>query len=319
MIRSVKLNKHRKHTGSIAALFLFLFSPVSASDGSSDQFNLDEVAQGIYVHTGVHVTFENIKHDDIANIGFIIGEKCIAVIDTGGSVNVARQLLDKIKATSEKPVCYVINTHVHFDHVLGNTIFKSGATRFVGHADLPDAMAANRDFFLREFRTDLGEFANRDGIIPPTVVVEDRLELDLGNRVLELRAWPAAHSHTDITVLDKQTNTLWLSDLLFIDRIPALDGSLKGWLKAIDQLEQQNFTIVIPGHGAVTKQWPESIQAEKQYLTLLLEGTRKMIANGAFMEDVVETLGKEEKKAWLLYEQHHKRNVTRAFTELEWE
>lgn len=315
----MKMNNHSKHPVYFAALFLSIFIPVSASDGNNNQFNLDEVAQGVYVHTGVHVTFEDPEHDDIANIGFIIGEKCIAVIDTGGSINVARQLLDRIKTTSEKPVCYVINTHVHFDHVLGNAIFKSDATRFVGHVDLPDAMAANRDFFIREYRADLGDFAHRDGIIPPTVVVEDRMELDLGNRVLELRAWPAAHSHTDITVLDKKTNTMWLSDLLFIDRIPALDGSLKGWLKAIDQLEQQNFTVVIPGHGPVTNDWPESIQAEKQYLTLLLEGTRKMIAAGAFMEDVVETLGKEEQKAWLLHEQHHKRNVTRAFTELEWE
>jgi len=313
------MNNHRKHPCFIAALFLFISSPVSASDGSSNQFNLDEVAQGVYVHTGLHVAFEDPQHDDIANIGFIIGEKCIAVIDTGGSVNVGRKLIDRIKATSEKPVCYVINTHVHFDHVLGNVIFKSDATRFVGHVDLPDAMAANRDFFIREFTADLGNFASLDGIIAPSVVVEDRIELDLGNRVLELRAWPTAHSHTDITVLDKKTNTLWLSDLLFIDRIPALDGSLKGWLKVIDQLEQQNFNVVIPGHGPVTSHWPESIQAEKQYLTLLLEGTRKMIAAGAFMEDVVETLGKEEQKAWLLYEQHHKRNVTRAFTELEWE
>ena len=293
--------------------------PGFSSDGNNEQFNLKEAAQGIYVHTGIHVTFEDKQHDDIANIGFIVGEKCIAVIDTGGSVDIAQKLLNKIKATSEKPVCYVINTHVHFDHVLGNVIFKSADTRFVGHTGLADAMAANLDFFINEFKSDLGEYANAEGIIAPTLLVEDTLELDLGNRMLELRAWPTAHSHTDITVLDKKTNTLWLSDLLFIDRIPALDGSLKGWLKVIEELEKQEAQTVIPGHGPVVSDWPEAIQAEKRYLTMLLDETRKMIAEGAFMEDAVENLGQEEKQAWLLHEQHHKRNVTKAFTELEWE
>ncbi|MDX1518562.1 MAG: MBL fold metallo-hydrolase, partial [Gammaproteobacteria bacterium] len=132
-------------------------------------------------------------------------------------------------------------------------------------------------------------------------------------------AWPVAHSHTDLTVLDKKTNTLWLSDLLFIERIPALDGSLKGWLKVIAELEQQSYDVVVPGHGPVMTDWPGALQAQKDYLNMLLSDTRKMIAEGAFMEDVVESVGQEEKLDWQLHEQHHKRNVTKAFTELEWE
>lgn len=304
----------------IVAAFLSLHGlNVMASDATDSAFNLDEVAPGIYVHTGVHVTFEDPQHDDIANTGFIIGNDCVAVIDTGGSVRIGQQLLKSLKHITGKPVCYVINTHVHFDHVLGNVVFKSGDTKFVGHAGLADAMAASSGFFIEEFREDLGEYANADGIVAPTVLVEDTLELDLGDRVLQLKAWPVAHTHTDLTVLDRNTNTLWLADLLFVERIPALDGSLKGWLAVIDQLEKEQYTTVIPGHGPVVSDWPDGLMPQKQYLTMLLEQIRKRIAEGAFMEEVIETVGEQEKQEWLLYEQHHKRNVTKAFTELEWE
>ncbi len=300
---------------------LLMLSAVAcfASGVGGNNFNLTEVAPGIHVHSGVHVEFEHPQHDDIANTGFIIGDDCVAVIDTGGSTAIARQLQAALRTITDKPVCYVINTHVHFDHVLGNAVFKTGETRFVGHADLADAMHASREFFVREFGDDLGEFANPEGIVIPDLAVEDTLELDLGNRVLRLRAWPAAHSHTDISIVDTTTGTLWLSDLLFIERIPALDGSLKGWLQVIDQLAAQAFSTVIPGHGPVSRDWPGAMQAQKQYLEMLLQETRRMIAEGAFMENVVESVGAQEKLDWLLYEQHHKRNVTKAFTELEWE
>ncbi|MCG8324815.1 MAG: quinoprotein relay system zinc metallohydrolase 2, partial [Thiotrichales bacterium] len=242
-----------------------------ASDGSGTDFEISEVAEGVFVHEGVHVTFDDPQHDDIANIGFIVGEKCVAVVDTGGSVAIAQALQNKIKSITDKPVCYVINTHAHFDHVLGNVVFKSDNTEFVGHADLADAMAASRDFYINEFRDDLGKYANPEGIVIPAVLVQDTMELDLGNRTLELRAWPVAHSHTDLTVLEKKTNTMWLSDLLFIERIPALDGKLKGWLKVIGELEAESFATVVPGHGPVMKDWPAAIQAQKNYLMLLLE------------------------------------------------
>jgi len=312
--------KYNITSTSVVAMVLALFTlNVTASDTPGTAFNLDEVAPGIYVHSGVHVPFEDPQHDDIANTGFIIGNDCVAVIDTGGSVRIGQQLLDSLRNITDKPVCYVINTHVHFDHVLGNVVFKSGDTKFVGHADLADAMAASSGFFIEEFREDLGEYANADGIVAPTMLVEDTLELDLGDRELQLKAWPVAHTHTDLTVLDKKTNTLWLADLLFVERIPALDGSLKGWLAVIDQLEKEPYATVIPGHGPVISDWPDGLLPQKQYLTMLLEQTRKRIAEGAFMEEVIESVGEQEKQAWLLHEQHHKRNVTKAFTELEWE
>ena len=76
---------------------------------------------------------------------------------------------------------------------------------------------------------------------------------------------------------------------------------------------------VVPGHGPASAAWPEAADAEMHYLNTLLIQTRSSIAQGQSMEEATENVGKDEKKHWLLYEQHHKRNVSKAYTQLEWE
>jgi len=228
-------------------------------------------------------------------------------------------LLDAVRNTTDVPVCYVINTHIHYDHVLGNAAFKHKGVEFIGHEQLAPAMEANRDFFLGNFRRELGKDASPDDIIGPDRLVHDSLELDLGGRHLRLVARPPAHTHSDLTVYDEKTRTLWLSDLLFMRRIPALDGSLKGWLALLEKLRAMPADRVIPGHGPVSAPWPGAAADEVRYLTTLRDQIRGKLKQGLFMEDIIEQVGSKEKKRWLLYQSQHKRNVSRAFTELEWE
>ena len=303
-----------------ALMLLFSsFTSLSNAGGEPEPFNLKQVADGIYLHSGVHVEFTDPRHDDIANIGFIVGNDCIAVIDTGGSIAIGKQLLLSIREISNLPICYVINTHVHFDHILGNLAFSQESARFVGHEQLSDAVEQNRDFFLQQFKADLGPTPNRESIIGPDLTVDKTMDLDLGDRIITLTAYPTAHSHTDLTVFDKQTKTLWTGDLVFRERIPSLDGKLKGWLTVLEELQNEAIDLAIPGHGTTSDDWPQTYAAEEAYLTMLLNDTRKAINEGQFLEEAVDSIGKEQKQEWLLHEQHHNRNVTKAFTELEWE
>ena len=116
------------------------------------------------------------------------------------------------------------------DHIFGNAAFIGDAVQFVGHMKLLAAMAARGKNYLNAVERDLGEAAKGTEIVAPNLRVEEVMTLDLGDRALTLRAWPTAHTDNDLTVYDEKTATLWLSDLLFVGRIPVVDGvSAAGW------------------------------------------------------------------------------------------
>jgi quinoprotein relay system zinc metallohydrolase 2 len=280
-----------------------------------------ELAPGAFVHVGKQLALDVPGHDDIANIGFIVGSRCVAVIDSGGSVRTGRALREAIRRRTALPICYVINTHVHVDHVLGNAAFKQDKPQFVGHAHLAAAIARSRAFFLREYAGDLDAPPSAEQIVAPDIAVTDTLELDLGDRKLSLRAWPLAHTDCDLTVDDDKTGTLWTGDLLFRERIPALDGSVIGWLGAIDKLANMPAKIVVPGHGKVARDLPAALAPERGYLQSLVSAVRADLAEGKSMDDALVTMrvAQEEKSHWLLWDTAHSRNVARVYQELEWE
>ena len=283
-------------------------------------FNIKQVAQGIYVHQGLIELPDMHNHDAIANIGFIVGDKCVAVIDSGGSPAQGKQLRQSIKKITTLPVCYVINTHVHPDHIFGNSAFNEIADiKFIGHKKLARAMSERGPFYIARSAEQIAVKLSKDDIVPPTISVKNTLKLDLGNRVLILTAHPTAHTDNDLTVLDQKTNTLWLSDLLFIGHLPVLDGSLNGWLAEIDKLEKRQFDVVIPGHGPIVRDWPESMQPEKHYLQYLQKVIRSKIKKGIYMEEAIQTVGYPEKDDWQLFDDFHKKNLSSAYAELEWE
>lgn len=301
------------------SLFAWIFYCSSTIATESSPFGLTEVADGLYVHNGVHVRQDQPQHDDIANIGFIVGDNCVAVIDTGGSIRIGQRLRKALRKTTSKPICYVINTHVHYDHVLGNYAFVKDKPKFVGHRSLKAAIEANRPFFLENFAEDLGTNAKPNWIIAPSESVTKTKTIDLGNRTLVLTAHPTAHTNQDLTVLDVKTNTLWIADILFMQRVPVINGSINGWLKIIDSLKKKSIDRVVPGHGPVSADWPQAVGPQLRYLENLRSEIRKIIENGGFLEDALEQVGHSERGKWLLFEQYHKRNITRAFAELEWE
>lgn len=277
------------------------------------------MAEGIYVHPGRQEEPSSANLGDIANIGFVVGAKCVAVIDSGGTEAVGRRLHEAVRQVTQLPVCYVINTHVHPDHIFGNAAFGDDHPQFVGHVKLPAAMASRGANYLKALMRDLGDVAKGTQIIAPSLLVTDEAELDLGGRVLRLRAWRTAHTDNDLTVYDGKTDTLWLSDLLFVERIPVVDGSLRGWLAVIQQLHAMKPRHVIPGHGKLDPVWPQALEAEQHYLDVLARDVRAALKNKRTMQQAVDTVGLGERDKWLLFDGFHRRNVTAAYAELEWD
>jgi quinoprotein relay system zinc metallohydrolase 2 len=280
-------------------------------------FALRQIAAGIHVHRGADQEADAINGGAIANAGFVVGDKAVAAIDSGGSLAEGRALLAAIRTVTDLPVAYVINTHFHPDHIFGNAAF-AGA-HYVAHHNMAAALAARGDYYLQRARQELGAAADGLTVTPPDIAVTRDLTLDLGGRSLHLEAWPAAHTDCDLTVRDLASDSWFLGDLLFVRRMPTIDGSLRGWIDLLEKLRQRTAARAIPGHGPESVAWPQAAAPLLAYLTGLQREVRQALKSGKSLEDATNSVGRRLRADWLLFDRVHPRNVAVAFAELDWE
>lgn len=281
-----------------------------------------EIAPGVYAHQAPVTVMDAASGGDIANIGFIVGDDAVAVIDTGGAVIIGQRLKKAIAKITEKPIRYVINTHEHPDHIFGNAAFVAPGVTFVGHKNLPRAIAERGPHYIQTLSVAMGDALIKDvKLVPPTLLVDQgkEMQLDLGHRILLLHAWPPMHTDCDLTIFDEKTKTLFTGDLVFLQHVPVIDGSIIGWLAAMDQLAGIPARLAIPGHGSIGVDWPQALAAEKSYFTKLTADLRGLIKQGADINQAAQTAGRSEASRWQLFGVYNPRNATAGFAELEWE
>ena len=280
---------------------------------------LETVAPGVHVFRAPYELVAPSNDGAIANMTLIVGDDVAAVIDTGNSYRAGALMRDAMRAVTDKPLRYVINTHMHPDHTLGNAAFVEDGVRFVAHHKMPRALSLRAETYLAQVERLLGAAGEGTRIVLPDLLVEDRLTLDLGGRPLELRAHPTAHTDNDLTIFDSTTGTWVMGDLLFVGHIPTLDGSLNGWLALLDRLAQDSVARAVPGHGPASVAWPQGAEAERRYLSALRRDIRQLLDAGQPMSEAPAHAVVSEREDWALFAEFNARNAIAAYHELEWE
>jgi len=307
----INMNRREVLIGACATL-------LSRQIRAEETFKTDEVAPGIHFRRGIDEDATPANSGAIANIGFVVGHDAVAVIDPGGSLIDGQRLRATLRQTTKLPIRYVVLSHVHPDHIFGAGAFIEDKPQFVGHALLPNALAQRGEFYRGNLEKILGP-GKAGPVVQPTLLVKDTTSLDLGGRVLQVTAHGIAHTDCDLSILDSQTRTLMLSDLLFVERVPSLDGSIKGWLAELTKLKAAGARRAVPGHGPTGVDWPSASGDLERYLGVLSRETRQAIAQGVDIGQAAKTVALSERERWKLFDDYNGHNVTRAYKELEWD
>jgi quinoprotein relay system zinc metallohydrolase 2 len=304
--------------GLLLGSFCICCLPGTIRASDAGPFAAEEIAGGIFVRRGLDEDATKTNENAIANIGFIVGRTGVLVTDPGGSLADGERLRALIAQTTRLPVKYVVLSHVHPDHIFGASAFLKDDPVFVGHARLTEALRQRGAFYRDKLSGLLGP-EQIGTLVFPGMEIRDRTEIDLGDRLIEITAHAPAHTVCDLSLFDKNTGTLLPADLLFVRRVPSLDGSLRGWLKTLEELKKLNAPRAVPGHGPVTADWPSASGAITRYLTTLERDARQAIENGTSIDDAITTVAVSERNEWKLFDDYNGRNAAEAYKELEWE
>lgn len=326
---------HRRHFLRLTALYAachHLFWRLLAKNASAQTREdrgmnsfVKEATDGIYIHVGKQEAPSPQNGGDMSVMGFIVGEESVAVLDTGHSVALGAQLLDAIRATTDKPIKYVVLTHVHPDHIFGAAPFAKldPKPEFWAHEKYLSRLENVGPYYLEGLKDEIGDAAAGAELIKPDFSVSPAQDtiLDLGNRAVHLKAWRTSHTDGDVTLWDEKTDTLLASDLLFDERIPILAGSLLGWRKTLEDIKNKNHAMIIPGHGepATGQNAIAMIERLDGYFAVLEKDVRAILAKGEDIKEASETAALSERDKWLLFDLYNGRNAINATKELEWE
>ena len=197
----------------------------------------------------------------VPNIGLVGGREAVLVVDTGMGTENAETVLAFATEFARGRRLYVTSTHFHPEHAFGAHVFAGAATYLVNRAQADDLTHKGAGY-LHMF-TGLGAAVARrlEGVrLPvPDVVYEREHDLDLGGRVVRLRATGRAHSNGDQVVTVPDAGVVFTGDLVEAGQFaifpwfPPHDTDVSGtrWLAVVRRLAEQRPDVVVPGHGDV--------------------------------------------------------------------
>lgn len=253
-----------KKTGSILFLTAVLLSFTLYSLPASAQ-GLTKIADGVYSYVDEKNPAPSNSFG--ANAGIIIGKEGIVVVDTLISSKEAQRFIKDIRAVSDKPIRYVVNTHEHLDHSLGNADFIRLGAVVVSQTNCRNNAETEASTILQKAKnyglTD--ELMQGTKVAVASLTFSDKMEIDLGDRKVELIYAGPSHTDGSILVYVPDTRALFAGDILFTNFHPNMrDADVKSWINVLGYISTMDAVYIIPGHGPLSGN--KDIQEMKEYL-----------------------------------------------------
>ena len=277
------------------------------------------VAEGVYAHVGDRGPRTAENEGLNANIGLVVTPGGAVLIDSGATLQSARQIAEAAAKVTPQPIRWVVNTGGQDHRWLGNGYFKAQGAEVIAHADAEADMKNRGNDHLVALRATLG--AKADGTVPtlPTrwLAGNDR-RLELGGVVFEFKHRGGAHTPGDTMVWLPQKNVLFTGDVVYVDRmlgvLPVSDT--KRWLDTFAVIEQLNPALLVPGHGSVTT--VATAQADTQaYLLALRAHMKKAVDDGVDVSAAVKSFNAAPFMRLLNAAELMPGNASRTYLELE--
>ncbi|MER7080597.1 Glyoxylase, beta-lactamase superfamily II [Saccharopolyspora kobensis] len=217
----------------------------------------------------------------VPNIGIIGGSHSVLVVDTGMGPRNAEKVLAFAAEYAKGRRLYLTTTHFHPEHAFGAQVFAGEATYLVNSAQAAD-LAHKGPGYLEMFRG-LGAPVARqlEGVelVAPDETYPEARDLDLGGRIVQLRATGRAHSKGDQVVTVPDAGVLFTGDLVEAGQFsifpwfPPHDTDVSGlrWIEVMHRLIDTDPALVVPGHGETSG--PQVLTDVRDYLELLRDET----------------------------------------------
>ncbi len=274
-----------------------------------------KVAKDTYCFFGKLENINKKNAGNIVNTCFVQTKDSFVVIDSGPTFSYASQAYEEMQKIAKLPVKYVINTHDHDDHWLGNSFYKSKGALLIGPRTYEQNIVVGMETRMQRI---LGEnLYGKTTIVKLDKIVDDNLTLKVGTVKFEVKQLVnVAHTKGDLIVFLPGSRVLFAGDLMFNGRLTSLrDGSIMGSIRALENIDAYAPKIIIGGHGY--KIDTNTSKQFKAYLTEMKTEVLKALDEDVGMEEVTKKVPMSEYKSMKLYDILHARNVLDAYKELE--
>jgi glyoxylase-like metal-dependent hydrolase (beta-lactamase superfamily II) len=309
----------------LSACFLALL-PWAGAHADADR-SIEEILQPVQLTERVYYFYGSIEGRSPLNqgmnnnVGFVVTDAGVVMIDSGPSHQVAGRLAEAVAGVTGQPITHVINLGSQDHRWLGNGWFLEHGAEIVALKRTTETQARYGASHLQRSTNNLGEeaMAGTDPVSAPTPIDADRHRMEIGGVEFELIYVADAHFPGDIMVHLPAESVVFTGDFVYTERLLGIqpESNPVGKLENFRKLEELNPTIVVPGHGAATDMATARRDAG-DYLEVVVREVRSGLENWETLDETVERLADLPQFQHLLhYDAWHRANVNRTYLFLE--